>query len=457
MLLEVLTGPHLTLTMLLQDKLMPKLKLTKTNIDRVRKNGEKTEFYWDTETKGFGLRVTAMGAASFIVQGLVRGTGKEVRMTIGSYGAWTLDQARRSAEKYKHQFEDGINPREAARADAAMRATLREVLTAYVTRPGKLEASTAAEYRRQVEQALGAWLDKPIASITRDMVQSRHRELVEGGLEGKRGAPASANSVMVVLRILINFANRQYRRLDGSPLMMHNPVEVLKDHWAPIGSRRDRYVERSKVGEVWNALHDAREKARTRDQRAGFDLTLFAMLTGARRSEMTTLTWDRVIIEHENPSNCCWYLDDRKRGDPIWLPLSSQAIALLESRHPVDDEEGQGSPYVFPTWSNTGHITDARAPMELVSELVGKHLSLHDMRRTFTNIAMRDCLIEKFRTDLLTGHKPAQEDVTSRNYLDLARLDWLQPEVQKIGDWIEEQGGIAAAKASEANVVALHG
>jgi len=338
-----------------------------------------------------------------------------------------------------------------------MRVTLGEVLEAYVTRPGKLKAGTAAEYRRLVEQALHAWVDKPIAAITRDMVQVRHRELVDGGLNGKRGAPASANSVMVALRILINFANRQYRRLDGSPLMTHNPVEVLKDHWAPIKSRTDRYIERGKVGEVWNALHAARESARTRDQRAGFDLTLFAMLTGARRSEMTTLTWDRITIDDENPSNCCGYLDDRKRGDPIWLPLSSQAVALLKSRQAHSDEEGQGSPYVFPTWSKTGHITDARAPMKMVSEIAGKHLSLHDLRRTATNIAMRECLIEKFRVDLLTGHKPAQEDVTSRNYLDLARLDWLQPEVQKIGDWIENEGKVAAAKASGANVVALHG
>lgn len=437
---------------------MPKLKLTKSAIDRVRAPGAKTRFYWDTETKGFGLRVTPSGAASFIAQGAVRGTGKEVRMTIGTYGAWTVDQARRRAEEYKHQFEDGINPREAAKADAAMRITLGAVMEAYVERPGKLKPGTAHEYRRHVEQVLAAWKDKPIASITRDMVQARHRELVDGGLEGKRGAPASANAAMVTLRILINFANRQYRRIDGGPLVLHNPVEVLKDHWAPLGSRTDRYVDRRMVGEVWNALYDARESARTKDQLAGIDLTLFALLSGARRNEMTTLTFDRVNIDEDDPSNCWWYLEDRKRGDPIWLPLSSQAVVLLKSRMPQpQNDEGDEKPsaYVFPSWSRTGHITDARAPMELVSGIVGKHLSLHDMRRIFTNIAMRECLIEKFRTDLLTGHKPAQADVTSRNYLDLARLDWLQPEIQKIGDWIENEGKVAAAKESGANVLSL--
>jgi len=52
---------------------------------------------------------------------------------------------------------------------------------------------------------------------------------------------------------------------------------------------------------------------------------------------------------------------------------------------------------------------------------------------------MRKCMIEKFRTDLLTGHKPAQADITARSYLHLARIDWLQLEVQKIGDCIEKQ------------------
>lgn len=142
-------------------------------------------------------------------------------------------------------------------------------------------------------------------------------------------------------------------------------------------------------------------------------------------------------------------------GDPLWLPLSSQAVELLKSRPRRKLDDGKESPFVFPSWSKTGHITDARAPMELVSEVVGKHLSLHDLRRTFSNIAMRECLIEKFRTDLLTGHKPAQEDVTARNYLDLARLDWLQPEVQRIADWIEAQAKVSAAKAAGANVVLI--
>lgn len=181
---------------------MPLLKLTKTNIDRVAKPhaGKNDALYWDTDTKGFGLRVTPKGLSKFIAQGRVDGTTTDVRVTIGSYGAWTVDEARRKADEYRHQFERGIDPREVAKQQKALGVTLQEVLDAYVGRPGKLKASTAAEYRRQVERVFAGWLNKPIASITRDMVQQRHREMVEGGLDGKKAAPASANAAFVTLR-----------------------------------------------------------------------------------------------------------------------------------------------------------------------------------------------------------------------------------------------------------------
>lgn len=439
---------------------MPQLKLTKTNIDRVAKPGGKADvLYWDKDSKGFGLRVTPTGLAKFITQGRVRGTTKDVRITIGSYGAWTVDEARRRADEYRHQFEQGIDPREIAREQKAMQVTLQDVLDNYVGRPGKLRATTAAEYRRHVEQVFSAWTSKPIVNITRDMVRDRHAEMVKGGLDGKRAAPASANSAMVTLRILFNFAMDEYRRPDGSPIIEHNPVGALKHHWAKLGNRNERYIDRSRVGAVWNKLHEARQNPKNRDALAGIDLTIFLMLTGARRDEGAALTWDRVNLSNK-AGECSWHLDERKRGEPITLPLSSQAAALLRLRRDTADKMAEDtgearSPFVFPSWSRAGRIMDARSAMQIVSKIVGKHLSLHDLRRTFTNIAMRECLIEKFRVDMLTGHKPAQEDVTARNYLDLTNLGWLYPQIQQIGDWIEHQGAVETAQAKGENVVSL--
>jgi integrase len=438
---------------------MPVLKLTKTNIDRVARPGSKADvLYWDRDTKGFGLRVTRTGLSKFIAQGRVRGTQKDVRVTIGSYGAWTVDEARRRADEYRHQFEEGIDPRDVAREKRAASVTLQQVLDAYVSRPGKLKANTAKEMRRHVARGLTTWAEMPVASITRDMVKDRHEEIATKGLRGKP-APISANATMVTLRTLLTFAMDEYRRPDGSPIISHNPVGALKRHWSKLGTRTDRYIDRSKVGAVWNALHEARRTARTRDTAAGVDLTIYLLLTGSRRDEAAALTWDRVHLSDE-PSESRWHLVNRKCGGDILLPLSTQAVAILRDRLAAADAlaEATGeehSPYVFPSWSKAGRIMDARSAMELISKVAGKHLSLHDLRRSFTNYAMRECRIGKFEVDVATGHAPNSADVTARNYLDLTNLSWLYPEMQQVSDFIEQQGRVAAAQANGANVVAL--
>lgn len=423
-------------------------KLTKSVIDRM-KPGAKHTFIWDTELRGFAALMAPSGRLTFIIQGRVNGgNAPSARITIGAYGVFTVDQARDAAREHLRSMRMGTDPRQSKKAEAAMKVSLSDVCAAYISRPGRLKQSTKDEYKSHVDNVFAAWKDQPLVSITEDAVRKRHREMVEGGLGGKKGAPASANASMVTLRILINFANRQYRREDGSQLIPRNPIDVLRDHWAPLGSRIKRYIDKSKVGAAWNALDAARTTARNREALAGIELAMFLLLTGARLSEGAELTWDRVNIDDENPENNLFHLPDPKNGREVFLPLSTQAVDLLKRRYesrPKPPAEVD-SKYVFPTWSKTGHITDPRAALELVSKIAGQHLSCHDLRRTFTNIAMRECLIEKFRTDLLTNHVPAQEDVTSRHYLDLSNLSWLRPDVQKIGDFIEQRASVAASK-----------
>jgi len=424
-------------------------KITKTFVDKVAAPAEGYEVHWDESVRGYGLRVSLQGKKVFMVMGRVM--GKSIQFTLGPYGTLTEAKARERAQKVLQDMREGIDPRAVVKADAAAKVSLQDVLEAYVGRPGKMKDSTAREYRRHVEKTFAKWAPLPIASITRDMVKDRHAALVKGGIEGKKAAPASANAAFVTLRILIRFAMDEYRQADGTPLIRDNPVDALKHHWAKLGTRTERYIDKRKIGAVWNKLQEMRGEMQGYEALASVDLTIFALLTGARRDEMATLTWDRVHIDDHNPSECWWHLDDRKRGDPIWLPLSSQAVVLLKSRPRLKLADGTESPFVFPSWGKTGRIMDARAPMVAIGEIAGKHLSLHDLRRSFTNYAMRECLIEKFRTDLLTGHKPSSDDVTARAYLDLAHLDWLQPDVQKVGDWIEQQAAIAAST----NVVPL--
>lgn len=188
-----------------------------------------------------------------------------------------------------------------------------------------------------------------------------------------------------------------------------------------------------------------REEAYTRDSLAGIDLAMFLMLTGCRLNEATTLTWDQVHIE-DDAANCWWHLPDPKNRHPFWFPLSTQAVDLLKTRQRV-----KGSPFVFTTWSKSGHIISPRDLLAKVSKVAGEKVTAHDLRRTVTTIGIAHCGIDFYKVELLTGHLP-NGSVTARHYLETSRLQYLYPECQRIADWIEEQ----AAKASGANVVPLH-
>jgi integrase len=434
---------------------MPKLKLTKTNIDRVRKPGLGTVIYTDTETKGFGLRVTNSGAASFIIQRTIAGQSKERRITIGEYGAWTVEDARKEAEKHIASMRGGIDPvaakAEAKKADEAMAVTLRDLADSYMQRPGKLKPRSIDAIERVVTTVFKAWEHKPIVQITEDMCRTRYKEMAEKGLHGDRegGSPGQANQAFDILRALLNYAARQYRRADGKPLIQHNPVEILADHKVKLKARSSRYIPKDKVGDVWHALTTLRAEAGLEKERTSADLVMFLLLTGARLEEAASLRWENVHLV-DDAAECRWRITDRKRGEDVWMPLSSQAVALLNRRPRVADNV-----HVFASHSARGYMDQPRGSLEKVVEVAGAHLSAHDMRRTMTNIALGTCRIEKFRTDLLTGHKPKNEDVTASHYLDISNLSWLHPEIQQIGDWIEQQGRIAAAKASGANVVTL--
>ena len=85
-------------------------KLTKSCVDRIVP-GDKDEFYWDGEIKGFGVRITPRGKLTFIVQGRVGGCQTAARITIGSYGVFTVDQARDEAREHLRSMRRGIDPR----------------------------------------------------------------------------------------------------------------------------------------------------------------------------------------------------------------------------------------------------------------------------------------------------------------------------------------------------------
>lgn len=87
----------------------------------------------------------------------LRVKGKAVCVTIGPYGLYTEELARngltdssgtvitKGARHIPQAMRDGIDPRDAKKADEAAKVTLRQVADAYMARPGKLKDAARAK------------------------------------------------------------------------------------------------------------------------------------------------------------------------------------------------------------------------------------------------------------------------------------------------------------------------
>ena len=65
-------------------------------------------FAWDTEVRGFGLRISPGGAKTCILQRRAGTTTR--RVIIGRADDMNAEAARKAAEKLAGQFAEGIDP-----------------------------------------------------------------------------------------------------------------------------------------------------------------------------------------------------------------------------------------------------------------------------------------------------------------------------------------------------------
>lgn len=445
------------------------LKLTKRVVDAFACPPDKSQaFQWCEVTRGLGIRampdrrdeqgkLIKAGTKSWIFQGRVKHSGKEIRTTLGRCDEMSPDQARVEAENLRESVRKGVDPVEAQRA-AARKAkedeeraklegvTLRAVMEHYIdkkkTKHGPLKPKSISDIRRHVNKSFAEWAEKPIQNITRDACEQRFDHLSKHGLEGKRPAPVQAVQAFTILRALLNWAMEKHR-VNGKPIIDENPVGVLKNMLHPPKARTGR-VPLEKLGAVWNMLRAwSADGTKESYDHTGADYVAFLLLTGARIGEASALTWDRVELGEDSGS---WHLPNPKNSNPVTLPLSAPARALLAGRKRIE-----GNPYVFPArLKKAKPITpDARAMMVRVSELAGLHLSCHDLRRTFLSVAIK-CGIELWKFELLTNHVN-QHSVTLGSYVEKNDLRYLAPEAEAIGAWIVQAGAIA----SSSNVVTL--
>jgi integrase len=369
---------------------MPKIKLTQKSVDKQKAptpSGAPVIF-WDTVLKGFGLLVSGKTATkTFVAQRDLVG-GRTRRVSIASVHGLSLAEARERAAKVLLDMRTGIDPKQAQRE----RATLRAVLEAYFAARPALRPGSVADYRDKVQRHLRDWLDWPLASITPELVEARHRKIASDIAAGGRySGQACANATMRVLGVLWNFAATRNPNLPG------NPVARLRRQWFRI-ERRTRMVPFERLPE----FHDA---IMALDNAVARDFLRVLLFSGLRRRECASLTWDCVDFVNgvlRIPAR------STKAGRALDVPMSDVLRDIFVARRAIGRDR-----YVFPANSRSGHIEEPRSFLAAISAATDITVSCHDLRRVYATaaestdispLALRQLLNHSLGDDVTVGY-----------------------------------------------------
>jgi hypothetical protein len=222
-------------------------------------------------TPGFGVRVTAAGARTFILNYRTTG-GRERRYSIGSPPAWNVTAARAEAKALRRRVDQGEDPMAEVRADREA-DTVADLAKRFEDEfLPKKRPSTARNASAMIKSfiipALGS---TKVADVTYSDIDRLHRKIT------KSGTPFRANRCVSLLSKMFSLAIRWHMRTD-------NPVKGIERNDEP---RRERYLSADELARLTDAL------AKLDDQQAA-NIVRLLLFTGARSGEVMAATWGSI-------------------------------------------------------------------------------------------------------------------------------------------------------------------
>lgn len=253
--------------------------------------GAKDSLAFDTECRGLGIRATASGNRTFLVQWTDPATRRKIREPLGAWGSITVDQARDAARARLGKVAQGLNPkaeREKVRSDdaqrraaeAAARKEARFTLDILISDWVKLHLSGKREsYAAEAERALRLAFAKHLPSPASSLDKADVLEVLDGFTAAGKAPIASRTQA---------YGRACYRWAVKRGRLAANPFDGLPAvaGGAPI---RDRVLSNKEVGAVWRAAGTL-----------GFPfsgLVRLLLLTAQRREEVAGLCWSEMSAD----------------------------------------------------------------------------------------------------------------------------------------------------------------
>lgn len=324
-----------------------KLLFNKSNLDGLNEPGT----HHDTKLPGLVINVTK-NSKRFGVYRWNPIRKRPERVAIGAWPAWTVEAARRRAQEIIVAMDRGEAVNQAPDA-----TTLGDLTDRYEL---ALKATGARLFHYVsdiIRLGSNDWRNRAAASITREMVEKRHKEIVDNK---DRGVYPAMRWVKAI--------NSVYRHADlPSPA-----AKVRVTSFKP----RARVASADEMARLRAVLEKTDPLWR--------DFFLISILTGVRRGNIQSMRFEDVMVERDAKGKikgATWTIPatDAKMGEPITLPLVPEAIEIIEARRAV-----QRHGYVFPSdRSKTGYIAQTWDQWdEIRKEAKITGLTQHDLRRT---------------------------------------------------------------------------
>jgi integrase len=390
-------------------------KLTKRVVDALRADPDERDVtYFDSEIRGFGVRVKTSGAKSYVLKYRNR-FGQQRKFHIARVGEITPEQARDQAIKLRGRIADGKDPvqdRNAERNAVTVAKLCDEYLEA---EKGRIKASTLAVDKSRIERHVKPLLgSKAVASLTPADMEKFLRDVMTGksvkpagkvtGEEKKKrarggvatGGPAVASRTLGMLGTILERAVRDQ-------VLATNPVRGIK---RPKDEETKPAFSFEKVKALGIALRDeAKENAETesKESEAGRRAIRALLLTGFRRMEGLQLTWEVI-----DAGGHCVRFKDTKSGKQ----MRAIGRSAIEHFAAVKPKGAAASAFVFPGSSKPGHLVGLPKMWERIAKRAKlKDVTLHGLRHWFasaaTELGYSDLII-----GALLGH--AKKGITGR-------------------------------------------
>jgi integrase len=306
--------------------------------------------------RGFQVVVRQSGSKAFALDYSVN--GRERRLTIGEYGAWTVKAARDQAAEYRKQVDQGIDPLE-SRDERRKAATVDELADLY-----ERDHLWRKRDQRNDKQLLNNYIrpeigKKKVQDVRRTDIRELHRKVTRSGKSTR------ANRILALLSKMFNLAINDYE------MRADNPVKGVEKNRE---QQRERYLSQVEIQAVSQALNEYPSQNTANAIR-------WLMLTGCRTSEALHMTWDQVRWD-----DSIWIkpATNTKTKTTHRVPLSPPAMQLLRQ---IAAGQPTGEEYVFPGRKPGEPLKRLNDAWQDIRKWAGvEDVRLHDLRHTYASI-----------------------------------------------------------------------